>query len=133
MSEQYFTLEGVSQGLYKEKGSKFISFAMPVQSVEEVKTIVAQYKKKYYDARHHCYAYILNASKDEYRCCDDGEPHNSAGRPIYGQLRSKKLSYSLVIVVRYFGGTKLGVGGLMQAYKAGAADALENGKIIEHK
>ena len=129
--DTYFTIEEKVEGLYKEKGSRFISFAFPVSKEEEVKEIIKDIKKEYYDARHHCYAYILGHDKAAYRMNDDGEPSSTAGKPIYGQLLSKDLRNILVVVVRYFGGTKLGVSGLIQAYKQAALDALNNAKIIE--
>lgn len=129
--DTYFTIEEKVEGLYKEKGSRFISLAFPVSKEEEVKEIIKDIKKEYYDARHHCYAYILGYDKSTYRMNDDGEPSSTAGKPIYGQLLSKDLTNVLVVVVRYFGGTKLGASGLIQAYKQAALDALNNAKIIE--
>lgn len=131
MEDTYRTLDAPSEGLYKEKGSKFIALAYPVYSEEEVKEILAGLKKQYYDARHHCYAYSLGADKSRYRANDDGEPNHSAGDPILGQIRSFDLSNVLVVVVRYFGGTKLGVSGLINAYKTSTAEALSNATIIE--
>ncbi len=127
----YRTIAKESEGLYKEKGSRFIALAYPVRTEEEVKRHVADVKKKYYDARHHCYAYILGANKDAYRMNDDGEPSGTAGRPIHGQLLSKDLTDTLIIVIRYFGGIKLGVSGLINAYKTAAKDALDNNTIVE--
>lgn len=127
----YCTIAKESEGLYKEKGSRFIALAYPVRTEEEVKQHVADVKKKYYDARHHCYAYILGANKDAYRMNDDGEPSGTAGRPIHGQLLSKDLTDTLIIVIRYFGGIKLGVSGLINAYKTAAKDALDNNTIVE--
>ena len=127
----YLTIAKESEGLYKEKGSRFIALAYPVRTEEEVKQHVADVKKKYYDARHHCYAYILGANKDAYRMNDDGEPSGTAGRPIHGQLLSKDLTDTLIIVIRYFGGIKLGVSGLINAYKTAAKDALDNNTIVE--
>ncbi|GAA4821580.1 YigZ family protein [Algivirga pacifica] len=131
MEDAYLTIEGISEGLYKEKGSKFLGFAHRVRTEEEAKEIVQQYRKQYYDARHWCYAYILGADKKRFRANDDGEPGNSAGTPILNQIRSKDLTDVVVIVVRYFGGTKLGVSGLVNAYKTAAAEALEEATIIE--
>ncbi|PTX19467.1 putative YigZ family protein [Pontibacter mucosus] len=131
MEDTYRTIAEPSEGLYKEKGSKFIALAYAVYSEEEVKEIIAELKKKYYDARHHCYAYILGADQSRYRANDDGEPNHSAGDPILGQIRSAGLSNVLVVVVRYFGGTKLGVSGLINAYKVSTADALANATIVE--
>ena len=127
----YRTIAKESEGLYKEKGSRFIALAYPVRTEEEVKQHVTEVKKKYYDARHHCYAYILGTNKDAYRMNDDGEPSGTAGRPIHGQLLSKDLTDTLIIVIRYFGGIKLGVSGLINAYKTAAKDALDNNTIVE--
>ncbi|MBC5993209.1 IMPACT family protein [Pontibacter cellulosilyticus] len=131
MQDTYRTISEPTEGLYKEKGSKFIALAYPVYTEDEVKDILAEVKKKYYDARHHCYAYTLGADKSRYRANDDGEPNHSAGDPILGQIRSADLSNVLVIVVRYFGGTKLGVSGLITAYKAATAAALEQATVVE--
>lgn len=131
MEDTYRTLEAPSEGLYKEKGSKFIALAYPVYSEEEVKGILTELRKQYYDARHHCYAYSLGADKSRYRANDDGEPNHSAGDPILGQIRSADLSNVLVVVIRYFGGTKLGVSGLIHAYKTATAEALSLASIIE--
>jgi uncharacterized YigZ family protein len=127
----YCTIQGIAEGAYKEKGSKFLAFAYPVESEEEVKEKVAMLKKRYFDARHHCYAYILGSDKSKIRANDDGEPNHSAGDPILGQIRSKNLTNVLVVVVRYFGGVKLGVGGLIAAYKTAAENALAKAIIIE--
>jgi uncharacterized YigZ family protein len=121
----------LSEGLYKEKGSKFIAYAFPVFSEEEVKERLAEIKKKEYAARHHCYAYTLHPDKSAWRANDDGEPANTAGKPILGQIQSNDLTNVLIVVVRYFGGVKLGVGGLITAYRAAAADALESITIKE--
>ena len=132
MEEDTFrTLSKVSESLYKEKGSKFLGFAYPVKSLEEIKAILDELRKKYYDARHHCYAYMLGQDADQYRANDDGEPNHSAGDPILGQIRSHNVTNTLVVVVRYFGGTKLGVSGLINAYKIAAAEALDANEIIE--
>ncbi|MFD2248200.1 IMPACT family protein [Pontibacter ruber] len=131
MEDTYRTIAAPSEGLYKEKGSKFIALAFPVYSEEEVKEIMAGLKKQYFDARHHCYAYCLGADKSRYRANDDGEPNHSAGDPILGQIRSANLSNVLVVVVRYFGGTKLGVSGLINAYKTASAEAIANAAIVE--
>lgn len=117
--------------LYKEKGSKFFGYAYPVKNEEEVKYHVEELKKQHYNARHWCYAWQLGKTYDSYRAQDDGEPSNSAGMPIYGQLQSFDVTNILVVVVRYFGGTKLGVGGLVQAYKTTAQMALEEAAIIK--
>lgn len=129
--DTYKTLQHESQGIYTEKGSKFIAFALPVTSEEEIKGKLAEIKKKYYDARHHCYAYILGPDKAVFRMNDDGEPSSTAGRPIYGQLLSHDITNVLIVVVRYFGGTKLGVPGLINAYRTAAKDAIEANRIIE--
>lgn len=126
----YKTIEKESEGIYREKGSKFIALAFPVKNEDAVKERLSEVKRKYYDARHHCYAYILGPNKDSYRLNDDGEPSGTAGRPIHGQLLSKDVTDTLIIVVRYFGGIKLGVSGLLNAYKTAAKDALENSHII---
>lgn len=120
-----------STGIYKDNGSKFLAFAYPVSSEEEIKPLVQQLKKEYFDARHHCYAYRLGHTGDIWRMNDDGEPSSTAGRPIYGQILSSELSDILVVVVRYFGGIKLGVPGLIRAYKTSTADAIANATIIE--
>jgi len=131
MSDTYKTIAASTEGIYKEKGSKFLSFAIPVRDVEEVKEIVKDYRKQFYDARHVCYAYMLGAERKNWRANDDGEPSGTAGRPIIGQINSRELTNILVIVVRYFGGILLGTGGLVVAYKEAAADALNQTEIIE--
>lgn len=127
----YFTIKSPAEGLYKEKGSKFLAFAYPVESDEEVKQRLSALRKSYYDARHHCYAYVLGLQSEKFKAVDDGEPNHSAGDPILGQIRSQNLTNVLVVVVRYFGGVKLGMGGLVQAYKTSAADALTKAEIVE--
>lgn len=127
----YKTIQAASEGLYKEKGSKFLAFAYSVESEEEVHEKLDLIKKEYYDARHHCYAFMLGSEQQKFRAFDDGEPNHSAGDPILGQIRSKGLTNILIVVVRYFGGVKLGVGGLIGAYKAAAEDALKKAVIIE--
>ena len=129
--DTFKTITAKSEGIYKEKGSKFIALAYPVTTETEIKEIVAGLKKEYYDARHHCYAYILGPDKSAYRQNDDGEPSGTAGRPIYGQLLSKDVTNVLLVVIRYFGGIKLGVSGLINAYKTAAKDALDHSTIIE--
>lgn len=129
--DTYLTIKERSEGIYKEKGSKFISLAFPVSNENEVKDIIKDIKKEYYDARHHCYSYILGFDKSTFRMNDDGEPSATAGKPIYGQLLSKDLTNILVVVIRYFGGTKLGVRGLINAYKQATIDVLNNSCIIE--
>ena len=128
---EFNTLGPIGEGIYKEKGSKFLAFAFPVTSETEIKNHVDSIKKEYYDARHHCYAYILGPDKATYRANDDGEPSGTAGRPIHGQLLSKDITNTLVIVVRYFGGIKLGVSGLINAYKTATKDALDNAEVVE--
>lgn len=130
-SDSYKSISKPSQGIYKELGSKFISFAYPVSSEKEIKEIISTLKKEYFDARHHCFAYRLGVSGEQWRANDDGEPSSSAGRPILGQLLSNELSDILVVVIRYFGGTKLGIPGLIRAYKNATLDAIKNGEIIE--
>ena len=133
-SQRNDTFKSIScpaEGIYKEKGSKFLSFAYPVVSEEEAKTAIEKIRKEYYDARHHCYAYRIGLSGDVWRYNDDGEPSSTAGRPIYGQILSRELSDVLIVVVRYFGGIKLGVPGLIRAYKAAAADALDHAEVVE--
>ena len=131
MLDIYKTIKKESQGFYSEKGSKFISFAFPVSNEKEIKEFQQQLRKKYYDARHHVYAFILGVDKNAYRASDDGEPANSSGMPVLGQLRSHDLTNVVIIVVRYFGGTKLGVPGLINAYRSAAQDAIANAQIIE--
>lgn len=130
MMDEYKTITKTSEGLYKEKGSKFIALAYPVQSEDEVKSILQGLRKEYYDARHHCYSYRLGPDKEKYRVNDDGEPSGSAGKPIHGQLLSFDLTDILIVVIRYFGGTKLGVAGLINAYRTAAKEAIESNKII---
>lgn len=131
MAEKYFTIEKSVESIYKEKGSKFLSFLYPVSSVDEVKEYLTQLKKKYYDATHHCYAYIIGYDKETFRMNDDGEPSSTAGKPIYGQLQSNDLTNVLLVVVRYFGGTKLGVSGLIKAYKESSAECIALAEIVE--
>lgn len=125
------TLAGPSEGLYTEKRSKFIAVALPVQTVDEVKAYLEEYQKKYYDARHVCYAYMLGPERKDFRANDNGEPSGTAGKPILGQINSNELTDILVIVVRYFGGIKLGTSGLIVAYKAAAAEAIAAATVIE--
>ena len=124
-------LQASKEGLFKDRGSKFYGYAFPVTNEEEIKEKIELLKKQHYNARHWCYAWQLGKNYDHYRANDDGEPSNSAGMPIYGQLQSFNVTNVLVVVVRYFGGTKLGVGGLIKAYKNGAKLALENSNIID--
>lgn len=127
----YKTISSASEGIYREKGSKFLAFAIPVSEVDEIKEILKNFRKRYYDARHVCYAYMLGAERTDFRVNDDGEPSGTAGRPILGQINSLNLTNILVVVVRYFGGILLGTGGLITAYKEAAADALQNTTIVE--
>lgn len=129
--DKYQTIEKPSEGIYKEKGSKFIAYAYPVYSEESIKSIIDDLKKEYYDARHHCYAWQLGTDGTQFRANDDGEPSGTAGKPILGQLRSHELTNLLVVVIRYFGGTKLGTSGLIHAYKEATIDAIVNSTIIE--
>ena len=129
--DTYKMLGSSGEGLYKEKGSKFIAMAFTVMSEEEVKQALAEVRKHYYDARHHCYAYMIGPDKSCYRSSDDGEPSGTAGKPILNQILSKDVTNVCVIVVRYFGGIKLGVSGLINAYKTAARDALDNATIVE--
>lgn len=129
--DTYKTLAAPSEGLYKEKGSKFLAFAYPVRTLDEVKAHLERLRKDYFDARHHCYAYILGPRKDAFRANDDGEPSGTGGRPIHGQLLSADLTDTLVVVVRYFGGILLGASGLANAYKTAARDAIDHATIVE--
>lgn len=131
MPDSFKTISSLSEGIYKEKGSKFLSFAIPVKDLAEIKPILDNYRKEYYDARHVCYAYMLGADRDTFRANDDGEPSGTAGRPILGQINSFELTNILVIVVRYFGGILLGTGGLITAYKEAAADAIRQAQIVD--
>ena len=130
MQYSYKTIKSHSKGFYKDKGSKFYSYAYPVQSEEEIKEILASIKKEHHSARHHCYAWKLGKEQVIYRYNDDGEPSSTAGKPIFRQLQKYKVTNVLMVVVRYFGGTLLGTAGLINAYRAAAADALENAEII---
>ena len=130
-SDFYKTVDKSSEGLYKDRGSKFIAFVHPAKDAEEAKMILEEIKKKYHDARHYCYAYRFGHSDDNYRMNDDGEPSGTAGKPIFGQILSHGLTNVLIVVIRYFGGTKLGVRGLIDAYKGAAKDALEQANIKE--
>ena len=129
--DTYLTVARLSEGLYKEKMSKFISFAVPVSTLDEAKEAIARYQKEYYDARHVCWAYMLGAARTEYRVNDNGEPSGTAGKPILGQINSFGLTNVLIVVVRYFGGIKLGTSGLIEAYRAAAADAIRANEIVE--
>lgn len=129
--DTYKTIIGVAEGIYTEKRSKFIAIAIPVHTVEEIKQHLDIYQKKYYDARHVCYAYMLGHERKDFRANDNGEPSGTAGKPILGQINSNGLTDILIVVVRYFGGIKLGTSGLIVAYKAAAAEAIANATIIE--
>ena len=131
MSDTYRTISAISEGSYTEKRSKFYAFAHPVETVDEVKDIVAMYRKKFYDARHVCWAYMLGHDRADFRANDDGEPSSTAGKPILGQINSSELTNILVVVIRYYGGVNLGTGGLIVAYRTAAADAIANANIEE--
>ena len=131
--DTYLTLAERSEGLYKVKGSKHFSYAFPVTSEEDIKNCLEVVKLEHHSARHHCYAWRLGHDASRYRTNDDGEPSNTAGPPILGVLKSNSITNVLVVVVRYFGGTKLGVGGLIDAYRTAAAYAIEEGEIVEKK
>ena len=129
--DAYQSIEGPSEGLFKDNGSRFIALAYPVETEAQVREIVNGLRKEYHDARHHCYAYRLGYKRDVFRASDDGEPSGSAGRPILGQIDALGLSDVLVVVVRYFGGIKLGIPGLIRAYKSSTADALSRARVVE--
>jgi uncharacterized YigZ family protein len=130
-SDTYKTIISNSSGSYKEKGSRFVSVAIPVSDQEQIKPIIDKIRKEHHDARHHCYAYMLGHERLIWRVNDDGEPSGTAGKPILGQINSHGLTNLIIVVSRYFGGTLLGVSGLINAYKTAAASALENAKVIE--
>ncbi len=127
----YKTISTASEGIYRDKGSKFISFAIPVNSKDEIQQILRDYRRRFFDARHVCYAWMLGAERTDFRVNDDGEPSGTAGRPILGQINSHNLTNILILVVRYFGGILLGTGGLITAYKEAAANALHQATIVE--
>ena len=129
MTDEYKTIKGTSEGYYTEKRSKFLAFAHHVETVDEIKDLLAGYRKKYYDARHVCYAYMLGAERKDFRANDDGEPSSTAGKPILGQINSNELTDILIVVVRYYGGVNLGTSGLIVAYREAAADALSHSTI----
>lgn len=131
MEDTYKTIEKTSEGLFKDKGSKFVAYAFPVESEDEIRNIVQSIKKEHFSARHHCYAWRLGYQKLHFRANDDGEPSSTAGKPILGQIQSFDLTNVLIVVVRYFGGTLLGVSGLINAYKSAAADAINQAIIVE--
>ena len=129
MTDEFKTIANTSEGYYTEKRSKFLAFAHHVQTVDEVKELIAGYRKKYYDARHVCYAYMLGAERKEFRANDDGEPSSTAGKPILGQINSNELTDILIVVVRYYGGVNLGTSGLIVAYREAVADAIAHATI----
>lgn len=128
-SDEYKTIKSGGEGYYTEKRSKFLAFAHHVETVEEIKALLAGYRKKYFDARHVCYAYMLGPERTEFRANDDGEPSSTAGKPILGQINSQELTDILIVVVRYYGGVNLGTSGLIVAYREAAADALAHSEI----
>ena len=129
--DSYKTIKGLSEGYHTEKRSRFLSFAIPVRNVDEVKEFVQEYRKKFYDSRHVCWAYMLGPERDTFRANDDGEPSSTAGKPILGQINSNELTDILIIVVRYFGGIELGTSGLIVAYRTAAAEAIAAAEIEE--
>lgn len=129
--DSYKTIKQISEGTYSEKRSKFLAFAFHVITEEEIKEIVSEYRKKYYDARHVCWAYMLGAQRTDFRANDDGEPSSTAGKPILGQINKNELTDILIIVVRYYGGVNLGTSGLIVAYRTAAAEAIANAEIIK--
>lgn len=132
IADEYFTIkDNISEGFYSEKRSKFLAFAFHVTTEEEIKEIVSEYRKKYYDARHVCWAYMLGAQRTDFRANDDGEPSSTAGKPILGQINKNELTDILIIVVRYYGGVNLGTSGLIVAYRTAAAEAIANAEIIK--
>ncbi len=132
ITDEYFTIkDNISEGFYSEKRSKFLAFAFHVTTEEEIKEIVSEYRKKYYDARHVCWAYMLGAQRTDFRANDDGEPSSTAGKPILGQINKNVLTDILIIVVRYYGGVNLGTSGLIVAYRTAAAEAIANAEVIK--
>ena len=132
ITDEYFTIkDNISEGFYSEKRSKFLAFAFHVTTEEEIKEIVSEYRKKYYDARHVCWAYMLGAQRIDFRANDDGEPSSTAGKPILGQINKNELTDILIIVVRYYGGVNLGTSGLIVAYRTAAAEAIANAEVIK--
>ena len=129
MTDEYKTISATSEGYYTEKRSKFLAFAHHVETVEQVKDIIAGYRKKYYDARHVCYAYMRGPERQDFRANDDGEPSSTAGKPILGQINSNELTDILIVVVRYYGGVNLGTSGLIVAYREAAADAIAHATV----
>ena len=134
MNDEYLTItDKTGEGYYTEKRSKFLAFAHHVYTTDDIKALLASYRKKYYDARHVCYAYMLGPERTEFRANDDGEPSSTAGKPILGQINSRELTNVLVVVVRYYGGVNLGTGGLIVAYREAAADALANAETVSRQ
>ena len=129
MTDEFKTIKSTGEGFYSEKRSKFLAFAHHVETLDEIKDLLAQYRKKYYDARHVCYAYMLGAERQDFRANDDGEPSSTAGKPILGQINSAELTDILIVVVRYYGGVNLGTSGLIVAYREAAADALAHAEV----
>ena len=129
MTDEFKTIKNTSEGFYSEKRSKFLAFAHHVETLDEIKELLAQYRKKYYDARHVCYAYMLGAAREDFRANDDGEPSSTAGKPILGQINSNELTDILIVVVRYYGGVNLGTSGLIVAYREAAADAIAHAEV----
>jgi uncharacterized YigZ family protein len=132
-NHSFLTIQGPSEGVFKDRGSRFLAFAYPVSSELQAKGHLQDLRKKFFDARHHGYAYVLGADQERFRAFDDGEPNHSTGDPILGQIRSRRLTNVLVVVIRYFGGTKLGVSGLIQAYRSAAAESLARAVIVEQE
>jgi len=130
-SDVYKTISAVAEGSFSEQRSRFLSFALPIKSPDDAKEIVDSFRKKYYDARHVCWAYMIGAERDTFRVNDDGEPSSTAGKPILGVINSNCLTDILIVVVRYFGGVKLGTSGLIAAYRAAAQDSISNAEIVE--
>ena len=133
MIDEYTTISATAEGFYSEKRSRFLAFAHHVETVDDVKTLVDGYRKRYYDARHVCYAYMLGPARDNFRANDDGEPSSTAGKPILGQINSLGLTDILIVVVRYYGGVNLGTGGLIVAYRQAAADALAHAETEQRQ
>jgi len=130
MTDEYKTITGISEGFYSEKRSKFLAFAHHVETLEDIRQLLDTYRKKYYDARHVCYAYMLGAERKDFRANDDGEPSSTAGKPILGQINSRELTDILIVVVRYYGGVNLGTSGLIVAYRDAAADAIAHAQTV---
>jgi uncharacterized YigZ family protein len=131
MDDTYRTIESPSEGLYREKGSRFIAFAFPVSRQEDIRPVLEKIRKDHHEARHHCYAWMLGIERTNWRANDDGEPSGTGGKPILGQINSSGLTNVLIVVIRYFGGTLLGVSGLINAYRTAAASAIQNSHIVE--